>query len=117
MSQLLPVVLIPSPSPQLPLQGFLPTSLPSGFAERVSNPQDDFRLGGCTLNFLDLENFIISDLVLTNEAVWSIAERLANFNGPTSWYAYSAAKRLTARQAGPTCRADAFVELKVRVRV
>jgi hypothetical protein len=100
-----------------PFQGFLPTSLPNGFAERVSNPQDDFRLGGCTLNFLDLQNFIISDLVLTNEGVWSISERLANFAGPTPWYAYSAAKRLVPRQSGSTCRADAFVELKVRILI
>lgn len=101
---------------KIAVQQVLPSVLPSKFAGRVRNAQEDIRLCSAALNILDQETWMVYDFFMSNEKIYAFYERLP-FGWPTqpfekTYAAFSNCIEVASRAADPL---NDFVTLAIGI--
>lgn len=66
--------------------------------ELVRNPQDDPRLAVCALNSVNYEHLVVADIMLTNNGIWALYERLPFLKNETyNYHAFTQMKKVGSR--------------------
>jgi len=88
--------------------------IPVEFLPRIRNIQEDIRLCCGGINTLDVNTWIVSDILMSNEKVYCFAERLPFGQDPNNRYAaYSNAVAVIER---PAPNKDGFIKLGIGLK-